>query len=493
MLKKSIRLALRVAIYIVSSFLLVGLTLLIGHAVMVRNGPDLDWWHTQEISSEFVESDKDDIQTLQQYLDNETKVFEELEQLEAQNLPEGYEHQLNRYRQGSDSYPVKNGQNFNRSYQLIPEDIKGGVLLLHGLTDSPYSLRHLGELFERQGLYVLSLRMPGHGTIPGELNRMQWQDWQAATELGARHVAGVIGDQQPFYIAGYSNGGSLALKYTLDAISSEDMRVPDQLFLLSPMIAVDRLAKYSSIFIWLGDVDFFNKSRWMDVLPEYDPHKYNSFPVNAALQSYKFTSAIRAQIGKMHSKGELQKMPPVLTFQSLVDKTVVASALFDELYESLPVNNSELVLFDVNTIGELNEFLRPHHHVLLDRIKNDGSGQYALSIIENEGPRSQTVSELRKAAGQENFVRRDLPYNWPRQAYSLTHVAIPFPLDDEIYGLESLEMRSDFPHLGRVQLLGEEGALILPPGLMQRLRSNPFYGYIESKVTEVVEKDQSRY
>jgi len=75
----------------------------------------------------------------------------------------------------------------------------------------------------------------------------------------------------------------------------------------------------------------------------------------------------------------------------------------------------------------------------------------------------------------------------------LSHVALPFPLDDEVYGLEPSELRSDFPHLGRVKLLGEEGALILPPGLLQRLRSNPFYGYLESKIIESVDSDRSNY
>lgn len=166
-LKRSAYLALRAALFLIASFLLVGLTLLISHAVMARKGPDLQWWHTQEISSEFVQSDRSEIKTLEQYLANEEKVFQALENLEQEHAGEGSQQFLNRFKQGNDAYPVKQGRNFNRSYELRPEDIKGGVLLLHGLTDSLYSLRHIGEMFARQGFYVLSLRMPGHGTIPG--------------------------------------------------------------------------------------------------------------------------------------------------------------------------------------------------------------------------------------------------------------------------------------------------------------------------------------
>jgi hypothetical protein len=97
--------------------------------------------------------------------------------------------------------------------------------------------------------------------------------------------------------------------------------------------------------------------------------------------------------------------------------------------------------------------------------------------------------ELRQAAGIPGFIDRNLGYSWPEDVYSLTHVALPFPLDDEVYGLESAKVDAGYPHLGRVQILGESGALILPPALLQRLRSNPFYGYIEERIKTVIDED----
>ncbi len=491
MLKRSTRWVLRVTLFVITSFFLVGSTLLIGHAVMVRNGPDLQWWHTQEISSEFSAADQSDIKTLEQYLANEEKVFQELAALEQEHAGDNSHQFLNRFRRGNAAYPVKQGQNFNRSYELRPDNIKGGVLLLHGLTDSPYSLRHMGEMFVRRGFYVLSLRMPGHGTIPAELDRMEWEDWQAAAELGARHVAGVLDSQQPFYVVGYSNGASLALNYTLDAIAAKDKRVPDHVFLLSPMIAVDTLAKYSPVFLWLGDVSFFSKSRWMDIRPEYDPHKYNSFPVNAALQSYKISKNVAGQIDSMYAKDQLQQMPPVLAFQSLVDTTVVPSAAFDELFQKLPDNGSELVIFDVNRAGALEEFIQPRHAALLNRMTQQANGRFTLSIVSNKDATLWDVSETRYSHSHTGVVTRRLPYQWPKSVYSLTHVAIPFPLNDAVYGLEPDEPNLDFPHLGDIQLLGESGTLVLPSALLQRLRSNPFYGYVQTKIEDVISAEQN--
>lgn len=486
MFKRSTRWVLRASLFVVASFLLVGLTLLIGHAVMVRNGPDLQWWHTQKLGSEFTASDRSKINTLEQYLANEEKVFQELMVLQQEHTDENSHQFLNRFRVGNTAYPVKRGKNFNRSYELRPDAIKGGVLLLHGLTDSPYSLRRIGEMFARSGFYVLSLRMPGHGTIPAELNRIEWRDWQAAAELGARHVAGVLESQQPFYVVGYSNGATLALNYTLEAVAGDDKRVPDHVFLLSPMIGVDTLAKYSPVFLWLGDVNFFRKSRWMDIRPEYDPHKYNSFPVNAALQSYKISTKVAGKINKMYAKSQLQRMPPVLAFQSLVDTTVVSSAVFDELFQKLPDNGSELVMFDVNRAGNLEEFIRPRHETLLNRIMQQANGRFTLSVVTNRNSNSRGIVEIRQPNGQAGVATRSLPYQWPASVYSLTHVALPFPLNDEVYGLEPGELKLGFPHLGDIQLLGESGTLVLPTALLQRLRSNPFYGYVQTKIEDVV-------
>lgn len=510
LLKKSARVALRAFSFVVASFLLVGLTLLIGHAVSVRNGPQLEWWHTEEINAEFVAADKSDIKTLHQYFANEEKVYQKLLQLEQEHSGDLSEQYLDRFKPGNAAYPVKQGTNFNRSYEIHPDNIKGGVLLLHGLSDSPYSLRHIGETLAAEGYYVLALRMPGHGTLPAELDRIEWQDWAAATELGARHVAGVLTSQQPFVVVGYSNGASLALKYTLDAVtanearkppnntnkpdhdlrdSAELVRVPDRLIVLSPMIAVDMLAKFSPLFLWLGDINFFNQSRWIDVQPEYDPHKYNSFPVNAALQSYQISTEVARQLSKMHDREQLKRMPPILSFQSLVDKTVVASAVFDKLFQKLPVNGSEMVVFDVNNFGQLEKFIQPRNEALLERIMSQADGDFTLSVVSNKESDSLRVQAFEKSKNRPGFVTHNVPLDWPGNVYSLTHVALPFPLYDEVYGLQPEETGRGFPQLGKVQLLGESGALVLPPALLQRLRSNPFYDYVQTKIIDTLNSD----
>ena len=54
-----------------------------------------------------------------------------------------------------------------------------GVLLLHGFTGSPVSVRPWGEHLAAAGLSVSVPRLPGHGTRWQDANRTLWQDWYA--------------------------------------------------------------------------------------------------------------------------------------------------------------------------------------------------------------------------------------------------------------------------------------------------------------------------
>ena len=91
-------------------------------------------------------------------------------------------------------------------------------MLLHGLTDSPYSLRHIARRYRDRGFVAVAIRMPGHGTVPAALTDIEWEDWDAATRLAVREARRRAGPSTPLHIVGFSNGGALAVKYALDAI-----------------------------------------------------------------------------------------------------------------------------------------------------------------------------------------------------------------------------------------------------------------------------------
>ena len=234
---------------------------------------------------------------------------------------------------------------------------RGGALMVHGLTDSPYSMRALAERMHAAGYYTLSLRMQGHGTVPGGLVNATWEDWSATVRMGARHVRQAIGPDLPLVLFGYSNGGALVTKYALDALDDTSLPPPSKLILLSPMIGVSPAARLAGTISLLGPI--VEKARWIDVVPEYNPFKYNSFPANAGAQTSRLTRAIASQLAQAARDGVLDRMPPVLALQSVVDTTVSTPAVALELLDRLPAGRNELVLFDLNRQAGIDAFTRP--------------------------------------------------------------------------------------------------------------------------------------
>jgi carboxylesterase len=85
---------------------------------------------------------------------------------------------------------------------------RAGVLLLHGFTGSPFSMRPWAEHLVADGFRVAVPRLPGHGTDWQELAMTQWTDWYAAAEAELASLRQVC-DQ--VFVGGLSMGGGLAL------------------------------------------------------------------------------------------------------------------------------------------------------------------------------------------------------------------------------------------------------------------------------------------
>jgi carboxylesterase len=84
------------------------------------------------------------------------------------------------------------------------------VLVLHGFSGSPRSMRQWAEHLAAHGFRVDLPRLPGHGTSWRELNVTGWPDWYAAAERALLRLADATG--RPVGIGGLSMGGALALR-----------------------------------------------------------------------------------------------------------------------------------------------------------------------------------------------------------------------------------------------------------------------------------------
>jgi alpha-beta hydrolase superfamily lysophospholipase len=453
------------------------------------SGPPLQPWHT--FVPHELRVDELDASDWSRYLAREQAIFESVRANVSQRLDPDARVPYNRYFEQSPVYPGRFKQDWNRSYVMDPETTPVGVVvLLHGLTDSPYSLRHVAQRFRERGFVAIGLRMPGHGTVPAGLTDVRWEDWMAATRLAVREARKRVPAPAPLHLVGFSNGGALAMKYSLDAIEDPALPRADRVVLFTPMIGITRFARFAGFAGLPAVLPPFANAAWLSNLPEFNPFKYNSFPVNGARQSYRLTDALQTQIQRLARAGRLGPLPPVLTFQSVIDFTVSTPAILTALYGFVPDNGSEIVLFDVNRTVKFGPLLRPSAYVALDRLTPTSPQPYRFTAITNAGDDTDATVERSIAPGQLQAVERKLDIAYPPGIFSLSHLAIPIPVNDPLYGIApDPGSRSEFGlNLGVLDARGERGALIVDQDFLTRLPSNPFFPYLLARVEEGIDR-----
>lgn len=368
--------------------------------------------------------------------------------------------------------------------------------MLHGMSDSPYSMHSLALELNSSENWVIALRLPGHGTVPSGLHHAEWQDFSAAVRLTARHLTNKIGPDKPFYIVGYSNGAALALEYTLSEMLGEKLNKPAGLILISPAVAVSPTAILARSLIMLAKLPGLEKLAWLSIKPEYDPYKYNSFAVNGGGQVYKLTKRINDQLEKLDNGTGVNNFPPTLAFQSAVDATLSPRALIDKLMNRLSPNGHKLVIFDITQMAAEAVFLKNELQPTIEKMMSERL-PFTLSLLTNKNKKSKAMEVRNKGELEIQVTAEPLKATWPPGIYSLSHVALPFPKSDPLYGAPSPYNGRNFS-LGSLEARGEKDVLQVPLSDLMRLRYNPFYAELESQVqgwihthTPVVNKEQS--
>jgi alpha-beta hydrolase superfamily lysophospholipase len=453
---------------------------------VTQRGAPLSVWHTYVPPD--MKAKEIDAADWSKYLAEEAKLFEKLRTEVTQKIEPNERVRFNRYFEGSPIYPPRFRQDFNRSYVLEPDGPPiGAAVLLHGLTDTPYSQRHIAKAYRDRGFVAIVIRMPAHGTVPAALTDVVWEDWQAATRLAVREARRRVPANAPLHLVGFSNGGALAMKYALEALTNEKLVQADRIVLISPMIGITRFAKFAGLAGLPAVFPAFAKSAWLGVLPEFNPFKYNSFPVNGARQSQRLTSALQDQIARYARAGLLTGLPPIITFQSTMDYTVSTPAIISALYAQLPANGSELVLFDVNRTVKLGPLLRPSADAAISRLLPEAVRAYRATVITNLDNESGESIERITEAGGTAVKTRSLGVLYPEGYFSLSHVALPFPMNDGLYGLKP-DPADDFGiNLGMLAPRGERNVLIASLDALLRVASSPFFPYMIGRIEEGID------
>ncbi|MFK8029580.1 MAG: alpha/beta hydrolase [Gammaproteobacteria bacterium] len=467
------------------------ITLWVVRAYNSRSMPDTAAWHEPALESEFRARDYPDGIAFQEYLQLERKLAAELDQFTRTRIAAVEAQRAIRYIPGSPMNSNEHETNWNWSFVMPHKAAVGTAVLIHGASDSPYSMRAVAERLNHNGLNAIVIRSPGHGTLPGELTRARVADWQAIVRSAITEAQKMNAPNQPIYLVGYSMGGALAVNYTLESLTDESLVRPDGIVLISPAIAISRFAAFANLDLMFSRMPGFKKFAWTSINPEYDPYKYNSFPKQTGRQTYILTKANLNMIERLRHTESWSELPPIITFMSAVDATVSVRAVVDNLYRPIRSDGSALVLFGVNQTNQTLGFLKQDYLGSVNAVINDSERSFDLTVVGNKNGKSQEVIATTYCAKDKCLSVEELALSWPESIFSLSHVALPFSPADPVYGSASSDDSPGTFTLGSLQPRGERGILVVSTDNLMRLRYNPFIDYLLDRTSEFCELESS--
>jgi carboxylesterase len=111
-----------------------------------------------------------------------------------------------------------------------------GVVISHGFTGSPQSMRPWAQHLAAAGYSVRLPRLPGHGTTWQEMNGTTWQDWYAEVRRSYDELAKSC---DTVFAAGLSMGGTLVTRLAEDLAGQPSSKLAG-LVLVNPAYATMR-------------------------------------------------------------------------------------------------------------------------------------------------------------------------------------------------------------------------------------------------------------
>ncbi|MAS25378.1 MAG: alpha/beta hydrolase [Oceanospirillaceae bacterium] len=172
----------------------------------------------------------------------------------------------------------------NSPFEMQPaaDSVQGkrrGILLVHGLGDSPGYMRDIAKIMAADGWLVRSILLPGHGTRPADTLLAHYDDW---TGVVAHQAELLSEDVDEVWLGGFSTGGNLVTSYAIEhkevagllLFSPGFYPISQSLLALSPVVS----------YLW----------NWVDVDAEDNILRYESLTTNASALYYQSVKDVQA-------------------------------------------------------------------------------------------------------------------------------------------------------------------------------------------------------
>jgi carboxylesterase len=190
---------------------------------------------------------------------------------------------------------------------------KTGVLVIHGFTSNPLSMKFYAEKLAKAGFNVECPLLPGHGTKWQDLNRVKYQKWIAVLE---ESIIKLKKRTENIFVAGLSMGGTLSCRL------SETHPEIKGTILINPALLLYKEWRmpFLPIVKYFKEYELLDKEGVRGDLkdPKVAEDHYDRDPLNGAYELYRLIKVTRKNLIEINS--------PVLFFQSIVDHVVPPQA-----------------------------------------------------------------------------------------------------------------------------------------------------------------------
>ena len=212
-----------------------------------------------------------------------------------------------------------------------------GVLLVHGYTGSPASMRPWAEYLNQKGFTVRVPLLPGHGTKPEDLNAVKWEEWPAKVEAELSELQKTCAK---IFICGLSMGGAVTLN-----VASRHSQKLSGIVLVNPMSHLRFVSPEMAFAV--SRVKKFLKSVGDDIKrPGVTEWGYDANPTVGVYELLKMLRVTRPLLPKV--------TVPMQLFHSVDDHT-------------LPVSNTEIIMKGVGSrIKQRIELTNSYHVATID-------------------------------------------------------------------------------------------------------------------------------
>jgi len=228
-----------------------------------------------------------------------------------------------------------------------------GVLLVHGFTGSPPSMRPWGEFLHSKGYTVRVPLLPGHGTKVEDLNKTKWEEWPAKI---THELSQLQKSCDKIFLVGLSMGGGTVLNVT-----ESNNEAITGVILVNPMIHVKGVPVELAYF--LSRFQKLRSSVGDDIKrPGITEWGYDHLPTRGVYQLLKMLRVTRQNLAKV--------TVPIQLFHSVDDHT-------------LPITNTEIILAELGSTNKTRIELVNSYHVATLDYDQELIFQNSLTFIES--------------------------------------------------------------------------------------------------------------